>query len=1058
MNVNFSAWSIRNPVPPVVMFVVLVFLGWMSFMNLPVTRFPNIDVPVVSITITQSGAAPSELETQVTKRVEDAVANLTGVKNVISTVTDGRSVTAIEFRLEVNVDRAINDVKDAIAKIRADLPRGVDEPVVERIDVEGQAIVTYTAAAPGMTLEQLSWHVDDVVRRQLQGLRGVGRVSRIGGVEREIQIQLDPDRLMSLGITAGEVNRQLRATSVDLAGGRTEVGGQEQSVRTLASARTLDDLGRTKIVLPGGREVRLSDLGNVRDAWQEPRSFARLDGNTPVVAFQIFRSKGASDVAVNDRVNRRIAELQAAHPNVTYTRIDDSVTYTSGNYKATMHTLIEGALLAVIVVLVFLRDWRATLIAAIALPLSAIPTFFVMDMLGFSLNLVSLLALTLVTGILVDDAIVEIENIVRHQRMGKSPYRAAMEAADEIGLAVIAITMTIVAIFAPVSFMGGIAGQYFKQFGIVVAVAVLFSLLVARLITPMLAAYFMRAKPHAEPRDGWMMRAYTGFLAVTLRWRWVTLGVGVGLFVISLWSTTLLPTGFVPYPDASRIVISVELPPGSTLDDTRRKTDEVARLVRNQIPEVRSVFVIGGSTPTGTREIRRAAVVVLLQHKSQRERTQKQIEGVLTNVIARVPDIRAWYVNERGERELNITLVSNDTVALDRAVAAIEGAMRKQPVFANVAAAAGMERPEIRVVPRLDEAARYGVSTDAISEAVRVATIGDVGANLAKFNAADRLIPIRVQMETSARTNLALIDLLPITTPTGAQIPLAAVANVEMGRGPSSIERLNRQRRVVLGADLLGGTQLGDGLELIENLPDARNLPDGVRIQRTGDAEIMDEVFQGFAVAMSTGLLMVLGVLILLFVSVFQPITILLSLPLSIGGVILGLLITNNAISMPVVIGILMLMGIVCKNAIMLVDFAIEEVKKGVHRDVAIIDAGRKRARPIIMTTIAMVAGMVPSALGYGDGGEFRAPMAIAVIGGLIVSTGLSLIFVPSFYSIMDDVGRFFAWIFGRFVGPREDESTWTTAIAPPHPVAVAAGPAISRPANEQRRIPPAAE
>jgi hydrophobe/amphiphile efflux-1 (HAE1) family protein len=1057
MNFNVSAWSIRNPVPPVVLFVVLCFLGAMSFMTLPVTRFPNIDVPVISVTVTQSGAAPSELETQVTRRIEDAVANLTGVKNVISTVTDGQSLTAIEFRLEVNTDRALNDVKDAIAKIRAELPRSIDEPVVERVNVENQSIVTYAASAPQMTPEQLSWHVDDVVRRQLQGLRGVGRVDRVGGVEREIHIRLDPDRLASLGVTAGEVNRQVRATSVDLAGGRTEIAGQEQSVRTLASARSIEELSATRIVLSGGREVRLGDIGEVRDAWVEPRSFARLDGDTPIVSFSIYRAKGASDVDVNAVVTQRMAELQRQFPNIRYSRVDDSVRYTRGNYDATMHTLMEGAALAVIVVFVFLRDWRATLITALTLPLAAIPTFFVMAMLGFSLNLVSLLAITLVTGILVDDAIVEIENIVRHQRMGKSPYRAAMEAADEIGLAVIAITMTIVAIFAPVSFMGGIAGQYFKQFGLTVAIAVLFSLLVARLITPMLAAYFMRAKPHAEPKDGALMRAYTGFLGWTLRWRFLTLGAGVALFAVSIWAIRLLPTGFVPAADASRIVVSMELPPGSTLDDTRERTDRLAREIRASVPEVRSVFVIGGATPTGTREIRRAAVFVILAHKSERSRTQKQIEAALAGVIARVPDARAWYVNERGERELNVTLVSNDPAALNQAVANVETAMRREPSFLNVAAAAGVERPEVRVVPRFDDAARYGVSTEAISEAVRIATIGDAGANLARFNAGDRLVSIRVQLDTAARGDLSVLETLPVTTPTGAQVPLAAVADIRLGQGPSSIERLNRQRRVSIGADLTGGMQLGQAVERVAALPEMQNLPAGVAQAQTGDAEIMGEVFMGFFTAMVTGLLLVLGVLILLFGSVFQPVTILLSLPLSIGGVILGLLLTNNAVSMPVVIGILMLMGIVTKNAILLVDFAIEEVKGGVPRAVAIVDAGRKRARPIIMTTIAMVAGMVPTALGIGDGGEFRSPMAIAVIGGLIVSTALSLVFVPSFYTVMDDVGRFFAWLFGRFVGPKEEDAPPPALATATALTALPAGPPV--PANEgRRRLPPAAE
>lgn len=1027
---NFSGWAIRNPVPPTLLFVVLLFLGWTSFLNLPVTRFPNIDVPLVSVRITQSGAAPTELETQVTKLVEDAVANIAGAKNVFSAVSDGQSVTSIEFRLEIDVDRAVNDVKDAVTKIRIDLPRTIDEPVVERIVIEGQSIITYAVTAPGKTLEQLSWFVDDTVKRGLQGLKGVGRVDRIGGVDREIRVLVDPDRLMSLGLSTSDVNRQLRATVVDLAGGRSEVGGQEQSIRTLAGAHSLDDLAETKILLSGNRQARLSDLASVEDGYSEPRSFARVDGKTPVVAFSIFRTKGSSDVTVADGAARKIAELAKAYPDIDFSIIDDSVSFTVGNYKSAMSTLVEGSLLAIIVVLIFLRDWRATLITAIALPLSAIPTFWAMSLMGFSLNLVSLLAITLATGILVDDAIVEIENIVRHQRMGKSPYRAAMEAADEIGLAVIAITFTIVAVFAPVSFMSGIAGQYFKQFGLVVATSVLFSLLVARLVTPMLAAYFMSPKPHAEPVDGLIMRAYVKVLEATLARRFLTLAGGVVVFVVSIIGITFLPTGFIPPEDSSRIVMSVELPPGSTLADTRAKTDDLARLIASRIPEVKAVFAIGGASPTGTLDIRRASVLVKLIHKSQRARSQKQIESVLAALLLDVADVRAWYVNPRGEREATITLVSGDAQALKTSVAAIETAMRKLPNLNNVASAAGVERPEIRIVPRLDDAARYGVATDAISEAVRVAAIGDINANLAKFNLAERTVPIRVQLPPAARRDFALLESLPVVSAAGAQVPLSAVATLAFGQGPASIDRLNRKRRVSIGADLRPGIAIGQGLAEISALPEVSNLPPGVEIAKTGDVEAMAEVFQNFALAMGTGLLIVFGVLVLLFASVFQPITILLSLPLSIGGVILGLTLTSKPISMPVVIGILMLMGIVTKNAIMLVDFAVERVKHGMSRKDAIIDAGRKRARPIVMTTIAMVAGMIPAAFGHGDGGEFRAPMAVAVIGGLIVSTVLSLVFVPSFYIITDRVGEMAGQFFSRFVTRSSDQATSASLLA----------------------------
>ena len=1031
MALNISGAAIRNPIPPIVLFAVLTLLGIWAFFALPITRSPNIDIPFVSVTITQPGAAPAELEAQVTKKVEDSVANVTGVKHVQSTITDGRSLTAIELRLEVSSDRALNDVRDAVSKIRADLPRAIDEPIIERIDIVGQSILTFAATAPGMTLEGLSWFVDDTVTRDLQGIRGIGRIERIGGVTREIRVSLDPDRLAALGITAADVNRQLRATSADLSGGRGEVGSQEQAIRTLAGARSLEQLAATRLVLPGGRELRLSDVARVEDAFEEPRDFARMNGRTPVVSFAVYRAKGASEVTVADAVQQHLDALAAAHPEASYTLIDDGVRSSRGSYLSAMHGLLEGAALATIVVLLFLRNWRATALVAVALPLSVLPAFAVMQLLGFSLNFVSLLAITLVTGILVDDAIVEIENIIRHMTMGKRPFEAAVEAADEIGLAVIAITCTIIAVFSPVSFMGGIAGQFFKQFGLTVAAAVFASLLVARLITPLMAAYLLvPVRAHAE-RDGWIMRAYTAFLRRTLRFRGITLLVGLVTFGVSIWSTTLLPTGFIPPPDEARVVLSIELPPGSMLEDTRAKTDEIAAVFQ-RVPEVTSVFVVGGTTPTGAdREVRRAKMIVNLVLKNERVRTQKQVEAELTDRLRDIPDVRGWYVNDRGERELSVTILGDDPAALNQTVARLEGAMRRLPGFGNVAPSAGADRPEIRVVPRGDEAARLGVSTDAISEAVRVATIGDVPANLAKFRDKDRLIPIRVQVDRPVRGDIGALETLTVSG-TGTPVPLLAVADVSLGQGPSSIERYDRVRRVVLGADLSGNLVLGAALARVYALPEAAGLPAGVRLKNGGDAEIMAEVFSSFGLAMGAGLTIVLGVLVLLFRNVFQPITILLSLPLSLGGVIAALLITGQPISMPVVIGILMLMGIVTKNAIMLVDFAIERRAAGMGRVEAIIDAGRKRARPIVMTTIAMVAGMIPSALGVGDGGEFRAPMAIGVIGGLIASTVLSLVFVPSFYTLMDDAAQVTGRLFRRVLTPRDAPIPQEKPASPP--------------------------
>ena len=1030
MRINVSAWSIRRPVPSIVLFAVLLLLGVLSFKALPVTRFPNIDVPIVQIQITQSGAAPAELETQVTKVVEDAVANIVGVKHITSTLTDGSSSTVMEFRLETNTDRALNDVKDAVAKVRANLPRTIDEPVIQRIDVEGQAILSYAVTSPGMTLEQLSWHVDDVVKRRLQATKGVGRVERYGGVDREIRVNLDPDKLLAYGITAAEVNSQVRATNVDVGSGRGEVGRQEQAIRTLAGARRVEALADAKIILAGGREVRLKDLGSVIDDASELRSFGRLNGQ-PVVSFSVFRSKGSSELSVADAVSVTLADLEKSYPDIKMRVIDDAVSYTRGNYVAAMETLVEGSVLAVLVVFVFLRNFRATLISAIALPLAAIPTFWAMSAMGFSLNLVSLLGITLATGILVDDAIVEIENIVRHMHMGKSPYRAALEAADEIGLAVIAITLTIVAIFAPVSFMGGVAGQYFRQFGMTVAVAVLISLLVARLITPMMAAYLLRPLPEKPHVDGPLMRGYTRLLSFTVRWRYLTLITGVCLFSASIYATTLLPTGFLPDEDTSRVVVSVELPPGTQIDATRDKTDQMVKILRT-IPEVRQVFVLGGTSPTGQLEVRRASLFIELLPKAARSLSQKQLKGIIAEKLADIPDSRGWYVNERGERELSFSMLSRSGDDLNAAIGLLEGALRQIPGFINVAATGSTDRPEIRVVPRLDVAAKLGIAPDKIAETIRVATIGDAGFNLAKFTVGDRQIPIRVQLLEETRTDLKQIEQLRVTNNTGKAIPLTAVASVEFGRGPASIERFDRERRAVIGADLKRGVALGTAREEFFKVVEQQHLPKSVTLQPSGDAEIQDEVATGFITAMGTGILIVLGLLIVLFGSVMQPITILLSLPLSFGGVALSLLITNNSISMPVYIGLLMLMGIVTKNAIMLVDFAIEEIGKGIERGEAIIDAGRKRARPIIMTTLAMAAGMLPSALAFGDGGEFRAPMAIAVIGGLLVSTMLSLIFVPSFFTVMDDIGYGLQWLFGGLIGPTDEPEAPAAPAAPP--------------------------
>jgi multidrug efflux pump subunit AcrB len=1051
---NFSAWSIKNPIAPILGFVLLLVVGIQSFYTLPITRFPNIDVPVVAITVNQSGSSPSELEMQVTKEIEDAVASISGIDEIQSTVTDGQSQTTVIFRIEKPTEEAVQDTKDAIDKIRSDLPSDIEEPIVTKVDVEGQAIQTFAVSSPNMTLEELSWFVDDTVKRALQGQPGIGKIDRYGGADREIRVSLNPAKLDAYGITATEVNSQLRGTNIDLGSGRGQVAGNEQTIRTLGDARNVAQLADTTISLPSGRFVKLSELGTINDTYEEPKSFSRFNG-TPAVTFAVFRSKGASEVSVAKTVAKSLDEVRAAHKDVTIEMVDDAVYFTYGNYESALHTLIEGAVLAIIVVLLFLRNWRATLIAAVALPLSAIPTFWIMDVMGFSLNLVSFLALTLATGILVDDAIVEIENIARHIKMGKTPYRAALEAADEIGLAVIATSFTIIAVFVPVSFMPGVPGQYFIQFGLTVAFSVFFSLMVARLITPLMAAYLMRAEDAMDDHhdnDGKLMKAYTRLVTATTRkwWaRYLTLVGAVAFLAGSLFLLSGVPGSFMPPEDSSRVVLSIELPPNATLDETDATTTKIYDALRD-INGVESVFVLGGASPKGDLELRRATVRVILQNidhslvkmlvnkglgsipligqylpkveETGRTRPQWDVERDIFARVKSIPDVRIIKLNDRAERELTFNFLSSNEADLNEATGILESRLRASSILANVSSEGALPRPELQIRPRKDEIARLGITPQQIAQTVRVATIGDIDALLTKISLDDRQIPIRVQASLDVRRDLAQIRAIKIKTAAGASVPLYSVADIDYSEGPSSIKRNNRNRVVAIGSDVPFGTALDTSTAEFKRIVSETQLPPSVHLAESGDAKIQAEMQQSFGNAMLLGLMLVLVVLILLFKDVIQPFTILFSLPLAIGGVAVALIITQNALSMPVLIGILMLMGIVTKNAILLVDFAIEMRRHGMERVHAMVEAGRKRARPIIMTSIAMSAGMLPSALGVGEGGSFRAPMAIAVIGGIIVSTVLSLVVVPAFFLIMDDLSTLLGRIFGRFVGKKEED------------------------------------
>jgi multidrug efflux pump subunit AcrB len=1011
---NISAWSIRNPIPAIVLFMALTLAGVVSFLRMDINQQPDISFPGASVTISQPGAAPTEMETQVTRRVEAAVASIGNVKSITSVVNEGSSLTNIEFQLGTPVDRAVNDVRDAVSKIRSDLPEGILEPTTERIDVEGGPIAYYSVEGVDQTLEELSWYVDNTVVKRLLSINGMAGVFRGGGVSREIRIVLDPARMQAQGITASQINQVVRAMNVNAAGGRAEVAGAEQSVRVLGNAKNAYDLGQSQISVGGGRTVRLSDIAEVRDSFGEQRNIAKMDGRQ-VLSFALQKAKGASDVTVYNEAQKVLNQLRKENPKIKFRELYTSVDYTKAQYHSAIDAMIEGSVLAVLVVFLFLRDWRATIISALAIPLSAIPAFWFMDLMGFTLNMISLLALSLVAGILVDDAIVEIENIVRHMRMGKTAYQASIDAADEIGLAVVATTMAIVAVFLPVSFMPGIPGQFFVQFGLTVSVAVLMSLAVARLITPMIAAYFLKAHGMREHGTGVVIDRYMDLLRWSLRNRWKTIGVGFLAFLATIALFMSIPQEFQPTIDVDYSLVKIELPPGSRVAEDTEKVADQATAILKQAPEVSTVFAdIGDNNDT-----RFASLYITLKPAKQRKRTSVEFERAYGPLLRKIPDARVNFQSQSGGfgRDITIMLAGDDPLKLQQTAQNLINDMSKMSMLRDPRIDGDLQRPELIITPRLALAADLGVNTASLSEAIRIATLGDIEQNMAKFSLSDRQIPIRVSLSEDARRSLSTIQNLPVPTVSGGSVPLKVVADISFGAGPSKIRRYNQVRRLVIGADLAPGAISSQGYNAIYASPTMTHLPTGVRQVKYGEQEVQGDLVTGFIIAVISGILLVFAVLMLLYKRVLPPLVNIGSLLLAPLGGILALKIAGMSISLPVYIGLLMLFGIVAKNSILLVDFAIEEMRHGRDRFDAILEAAHKRAQPIVMTSVAMIAGMVPIVIGLSGDSSWRAPMAVCVIGGIALSTLLTLVIVPAGFTLADDLERWIGPRLGRMLG-----------------------------------------
>ncbi len=998
MAINVSLWGIRNPIAAGLIFGVLCALGIHGLRQLPIAQLPDIPVPEITVTVRLPGATPEQLETDVTRKVEDAVASLANIDKLTSTINEGVSRTQILFELGRNMDHAMEEVRDAVDAIRPDLPADIDEPTYARVNVFGPTLLGYAISSDRMAPDELTWFVDDVVTKAIFSASGVGQVQRSGGVNREVSVALNPVALQAFGITAGTVSAQLARLQVELPGGRTTLGGREQSVRTVATANSAAQLADFPISLPDGRSVRLSALATVKDSFADPREIALLNGK-PVVSVSIQRAVDTSSVVVGAEVREKIAGLQAQYPDVHFVEVASAVEPAQNSYNASVTMLLEGAFLAVLVVWLFLRDWRATWITALALPLSVLPTFWIMDLLGFSLNLLSLLAFAVVIGVLVDDAIVEIENIVQHRTMGKTREQAAIEAADEIGIAVIATSVTLAAVFLPVAFISGQIGLFFREFGWTAAMAVLFSLLVARLLTPMLASRYLSAHVEDVPEARWIPR-YLHWVELALRYRGRTMLMALGTFVLAVGIVPLIPTTFVPPSDLDRTNLQVNLPPGVRLADTVAAVEEVRAKLQG-IPELVSVFAkIGagsGGFASGVQgEVRKASIT--LEFKAERHRTIHELESEVRSRLKDMPGARINFAATGPGERLDIVLAGKDGQQLAAAGQKIEAALRTIPGLGSVSSTASLLNPEVIIEPDPARAADLGVSTLAIAEAARIATSGDFNRNLAKLNLAERQIPISVKVDDTSLNNQALLSLLRVPSRNGS-VPLSAVATIRDGSGPAELERFNRERNIKISAEL-NGLPLGNVMADLRKMPAINDLPPGIRIVPSGDAEAFVDMFTGFAMAMLAGIGAVYLVLLLLFGSPVQPLVILIAVPLCGVGAFGALLVTGYALSLPSLIGLLMLTGVATKNSILIVDYAIiGERDQGLSRYDAIMAACRKRVRPVIMTTIAMGAGMMPVALGLNADGNFRAPLGVAVIGGLLTSTLLSLVVVPATYS-----------------------------------------------------------
>jgi hydrophobe/amphiphile efflux-1 (HAE1) family protein len=1007
-----SDTSIRRPVFATMFILSFMVLGVVSMTRLGIDLFPDVNFPFVNISVVYAGASPEEVETLVTRPIEDAVAGINGVKRVVSSSTESVSRVGLELRLEVDPQAAAAEVREKVAAIRGRLPAEIEDPTIVRFDVAALPIMAF-AVGSSQRSDITRRQMEDEVKPLLEQIDGVAAVEVNGGDVREVQVELDPGRLDALGIPVAFVAEKLAAENLDVPGGQMRREGRVISLRTKGEFQTVEEIENVILRSDGGSTVRVRDVGRVVDGFEERTTTTRLDG-ADAVSFSVKKQSGANTAAVAERVHAALERIGTSFPQLQIRTVHDDSEFIQQNVSEVREAIVFGALMAVLVIFVFMRDWRSTLITALALPTSVVSTFFFMWIAGFTLNMMTLMALSLVIGILIDDAVVVRENIYRHMEHGADPVTAAHRGTSEIGLAVMATTFTILAVFLPVGFMTGIVGQFFKSFALTIAFAVAMSLLVAFTLDPMLSSRFVRYVPPEErmrTRAGRLFerwgraydaldRGYHRVLGAALNHPWASLAMAAAVFVGSLATTTVMSTEFVPVEDRGEFQVIVELPPGTSFEESVTTVGRIEKGVL-AIPEVRQVF----STVGADGQVRMSTLRVRTTKKTERTRGIGEIKQEVRTLVAGIPFVDGKVADPEFmqgapyEPPINVFVRGNDLAALQQIANAVEAKVRAIPGAIDVSTNLEGGQPEVVAQVNRSLAADLGFSVAGVATQLRSMVEGIVPTRLRD---GDREHDIRVRLAPEFRNDPAAVLRTPLHAPDGAVVRAGDIVAFSPEVGPSSIDREQRRRQARIGVDLAPGYALGDVTAQVQQAVESIDMPPTFEWGFAGDVELMQESAAAMALALILAVAFIYIVLASQFESFLQPMIIMLSLPLALVGALLLLLITGKNLGMPAMIGIVMLMGLVTKNAILLVDRTNQVRRDGTPVKEALLLAGPVRLRPIVMTTVAMILGMLPSAIKTGDGSEFRSPIAIATIGGLITSTLLTLVVVPVAYLLLD--------------------------------------------------------